>query len=211
MLNEFTIRNFNDYLPDDMIFHVGTDFNVILFNELSSETAGNTEHECGISDLLNKFKVYSWKMDKTTRFEYYELIVKTVSVIVAKCKLFKDLYNDKYDSRVPLTDDTRKVMRDHFEQIMKLRATLSVYVNITDKDTISNTFDVTVLDYCDTKYDYVCNEVLQPNYPTLFQEDILPYVDLGKLKDDTLNDMQRQGIYFVQDVYDSGFTYMVEF
>ena len=208
MLNEFTIRNF---FVDDMIFHVGTDFSKILLNELTSEGSGYPEDECGIMDLLNKFKVYSWKLDKTTRFEYYELIVKTVSVIVAKCKLFKDLYNDKYDSSVPLTDDTRKAMRDHFEQIMKLRATLSVYVNITDKDTISNTFDVTVLDYCDNKYDYVCNEVLQKNYPTLFQEDILPYVDLGKLKDDTLNDMQRQGIYFVQDVYDNSFTYMVEF
>ena len=208
MLNEFTIRNF---FVDDMIFHVGTDLNVILFNELSSEMAGNTEHECGISDLLNKFKVYSWKMDKTTRFEYYEIIVKKISLIVAKCKLFKDLYNYKYDSSVPLTDDTRKAIKEHFEQIMRARAELSVYINITDRDTISDTFDVTVLDYCDTKYDYVCNEVLQPNYPTLFQEDILPYVDLGKLKDDTLNDMQRQGIYFVQDMYDSGFTYMVEF
>lgn len=211
MLNEFTIRNFNDYLPDDMIFHVDTDLNVILFNELSSEMAGNTECECGISDLLNKFKVYSWKMDKTKRFAYYSRIVETVSRIVTQCKIFRVLYNDKFDHSVELTDDTKKAMQYDFKQIMKLRAELSVYVNITDKDTILDTFDVTVLDYCDTKYDYVCNEVLQPNYPTLFQEDILPYVDLNKLQKDILNDMQRQGIYFVQDVYDSGLTYMVEF
>lgn len=208
MLNEFSIRNF---LVDDMIFHVGTDLNKILLNELSSESAGYPEGDCGIADLLNKFKVYSWKLDKTARFEYYEVIVKKVSLIVSKCKLFKDLYNDKYDSRVPLTDDTRNAMKYRFEQIMRLRAELSVYVNITDRDTISDTFDVTVLDYCDNKYDYVCNDVLQPNYPTLFQEDILPYVDMRKLQVDTLNDMQRQGIYFVQDVYDDSFTYMVEF
>lgn len=211
MLNEFTIRNFNDYLPNDMIFHIGTDLNVILFNELSSETAGNTEHECGISDLLNKFKVYSWKMDKIERFAYYSRIVETVSRIVTQCKIFRILYNDKFDHSSELTDDTKKAMQSDFKQIMKLRAELSVYVNITDRDTISNTFDVTMLGYSDNRYDYVREEVLQTNYPTLFQEDILPYVDLIKLQNDTLNDMQRQGIYFVQDVYDSGFTYMVEF
>lgn len=211
MLNEFTIRNFNDYLPDDMIFHVGTDLNIILFNELSSETSGNTEHECGISDLLNKFKVYSWKMDKTERFAYYSCIVETVSRIVTQCKIFRVLYNDKFDHSAELTDDTKKAIQSAFKQIMKLRAELSVYVNITDKDTISDTFDVTMLGYCDNKYDYLREEILQSNYPTLFQDDILPYVDMIKLQNDTLNDMQRQGIYFVQDVYDSGFTYMVEF
>lgn len=204
MLNVIDIKNLDKYSDDEMVFHVNK-----IINEI--ERCGLNCDNNNIAQLLRDYDFISMNMSFKDKLFTFSLITRYVSDLYNLCQAFNTLYCDD-DGHIQRTSTDKERILSAFKDIFEARVTLSVLVQIVDEKPLINPFSVTVLDYGYTAQDYVNEQILQKNYPDLFNPYISGYVNLGKLEQDTLIDLKiNHHTYFITDIYENGFTYMIEF